>query len=244
MEDIAIELKNINKSFTIHHEKSNSLFNYITSFYKKKNQEKLQVLKNISFVVKKGETVGVIGLNGCGKTTILKIISSIYFPDKGKLTINGKVIPILELGTGFNPELTAKENIVIYGIILGFSKKEITRKIDSIIQFADLEKFLDTKLKKFSSGMIARLAFSTAINVDPDILLIDEVLSVGDISFQEKSFNAFMEFKKREKTIIFVSHSLNQIKEICDKVIWLNNGVIQEMGETELVLKKYIESIK
>jgi ABC-type polysaccharide/polyol phosphate transport system ATPase subunit len=151
------------------------------------------------------------------------------------------VTPFLELGTGFNGELTARDNIIIYGVILGFTKKQIEEKIESIAKFSEIERFLDTKLKNFSSGMIIRLEFSTAIQVDPDILLVDEVLSVGDISFQEKSFNAFMEFKKKGKTIIFVSHAIDQMYDICDKVLWLHDGVIKSYGESRKVIDEYKE---
>ena len=242
MSEYAIILNNVTKKFKIHHEKKNSLYEYVTSFLNRNDTfEEITVLRDVSLSIKKGEMVGILGLNGEGKTTLLKIISQIYTPDSGTAVTYGKVIPFLELGTGFNGELTAKDNIVLYGIILGFTKKEITDKIEEIIKFADLEKFLDTKLKNFSSGMNARLAFSTATSVDPDILLVDEVLSVGDVTFQEKSFNKFMEFKKRGKTIIFVSHSIEQIRKVCDRAVWLHNGTIHEDGEPSKVIEEYIK---
>lgn len=242
MSEYAIILNNVTKKFKIHHEKKNSLYEYVTSFLNRNDTfEEITVLRDVSLSIKKGEMVGILGLNGEGKTTLLKIISQIYTPDSGTAVTYGKVIPFLELGTGFNGELTAKDNIVLYGIILGFTKKEITDKIEEIIKFADLEKFLDTKLKNFSSGMNARLAFSTATSVDPDILLVDEVLSVGDVTFQEKSFNKFMEFKKRGKTIIFVSHSIEQIRKVCDRAVWLHNGTIHADGEPSKVIEEYIK---
>lgn len=235
-----IELKNVTKKFRIHHEKKNSLFEYLTSFYNNKGKyEELYVLRNISLSIKKGEMVGIIGFNGTGKTTLLKIISKIYSPTEGTVITRGKLTPFLELGTGFNGELTARDNIILYGAILGFSKAEIAKRIDDIVQFAELEKFLDTKIKNFSSGMNARLAFSTAIQVDPDILLVDEVLSVGDISFQKKSFEAMMEFKKKQKTILFVSHSIEQVRNLCDRAVLLYNGSILLEGDSETVIKKY-----
>jgi ABC-type polysaccharide/polyol phosphate transport system ATPase subunit len=214
----------------------------LASFFdRKKSFDNLTVLKDVSFNVKKGEMLGIVGFNGSGKTSLLKIIGKIYHPDEGTVITNGMVTPFLELGTGFNGELTARDNIIIYGVILGFTMKEIKEKIDSIAKFAEIERFLDTELKNFSSGMNARLAFSTAIQVDPDIMLVDEVLAVGDISFQEKSFNAFMEFKKKGKTIVFVSHNTEQMKSLCDRVIWLHGGAVQAHGEPNVVINKYKE---
>lgn len=236
----SIIVKNVSKNFRIYHEKRNSFYEYVTSIFNRKNTyENLTVLKDISFSVKKGEMLGIMGFNGSGKTTLLKIIGKIYSPDQGEVLTNGKLVPFLELGTGFNGELTARDNIIIYGVILGFTKKEIKEKIKEIAKFAEIEKFLDTKLKNFSSGMNARLAFSTAIQVNPDIILVDEVLSVGDITFQEKSFNTFMEYKKQGKTIVFVSHNIEQIKKFCDKAIWLHQGRIQEYDRSDIVVEKY-----
>jgi len=240
----AIEIKNVSKKFLIHHERKNSLFEYLATFFKRDStREELQVLNDISFSVKKGEVLGILGLNGSGKTTLLKIISKIYSPDSGSVSVDGQVMPLLELGTGFHPELTARDNIIVYGVILGFNKNEIIKKIENIISFAELEKFLDTKLKNFSSGMGARLAFSTAIEVDPDILLIDEVLSVGDIKFQEKSSQAIMKFKEMGKTLVIVSHSIKQIIKMCDRVIWIDNGKICEDGEPSMVVSKYEQNL-
>lgn len=240
MDDISIDAKNISKQFTIYHDRASTMFEYLNSLlFRKKQSEKLDVLRDVSFKVKKGEMLGIIGFNGSGKTTLLKIIANIMKPNSGKIIVSGKVIPLLELGTGFNGELTAKENIMLYGLLLGFKKKEIEKKIQEIIKFAELEKFLDTKLKNFSTGMYARLAFSTAIQVDPDILLVDEVLSVGDISFQEKSFKEFQKFKESKKTIIFVSHNLEQVKTTCDRVLWLHNGKIKSSGEPTDVINDF-----
>lgn len=239
-DDDSIILQNISKSFSIYHENRDSIYGYLTSVLgRKKSSDKLVVLDDISFSVKKGEMLGIIGFNGSGKTTLLKIIAQIYTPDKGNVVANGTITPLLEIGTGFNRELSARENIITYGIILGFTKKEMTEKITEIVKFAELEKFLDTKVKNFSAGMNARLAFSTAIQVDPDILLLDEILSVGDILFREKSFNALMDFRKREKTIVFVSHSIDQVESLCDKVMWLHNGKIQDYGKPSDVIKRY-----
>jgi len=238
--EFSIVVKNVSKPFKIYHEKRNTLYEYFTSFFSKKNSiEKLDVLKDVSFNVKKGEMLGLLGFNGSGKTTLLKIIAKIYAPDNGEVLTSGRITPFLELGTGFNGELTARDNIIIYGVILGFSKKEINQKIEEIARFADVERFLDTKLKNFSSGMNARLAFSTALQVNPDIMLVDEVLSVGDINFQQKSFEAFMDFKRKGKTIVFVSHSPDLIERLCDRAIWIHEGKILSQGNPSEVIKEY-----
>ncbi|TAK20584.1 MAG: ABC transporter ATP-binding protein [Nitrosarchaeum sp.] len=240
---MVLEIKNLSKVFKIYHEKNNTIFEFIVSSFKRsKKFEHLDVLKNVSFNVRKGEMLGIIGSNGSGKSTLLKIIANILIPDSGQVSITGKVIPLLEIGTGFNGELTARDNVILYGLLLGFSKKEILNKLEKIIKFAELENFVDTKLKNFSTGMYARLAFSTAIEVNPDILLIDEVLSVGDESFQHKSFKKFLEFKSKGKTLIFVSHNLEQVKKLCDNVLWLKNGHVESYGEPEKVIKDYLDS--
>lgn len=236
----SIILKNISKKFLVYHENRDSVYGYLTLIIdRKKSSDELVVLDDISFSVKKGEMLGIIGFNGSGKTTLLKIIAKIYTPDKGSVVTNGTVTPLLELGTGFNRELSARENIITYGVILGFTKKEMIEKIREIARFAGLEKFLDTKVKNFSAGMNAKLSFSTAIQVDPDILLLDEILSVGDILFQEKSFNALMDFRRKGKTIVFVSHSIDQVERVCDKVMWLHNGKIRDYGQPSDVIEKY-----
>lgn len=237
----SIELKNISKSFKLKHEKRNSIYEYITGLIKKNSVEELSVLNDVSFSVKKGQMLGVLGFNGSGKTTLLKIIAKIYQPDSGTVITSGKITPFLGLGVGFNGELTARDNIILYGTILGLPKKQINEKIDSIIKFAGLERFVDTKLKKFSSGMNARLAFSTAMEVDPDILLVDEVLSVGDISFRAKSFDKLLDFKRKGKTVVLVTHALKQIKENCDLVIWLHEGMIRQFGNPDYVVEEYFK---
>ena len=235
-----IELNDVSKSFILSHEKKYSVYEYLTSLFNKNNKtETLTVLKNISLFVKKGEMVGLIGLNGSGKTTLLKILAKIYTPSEGKVITKGRIIPFLELGTGFNPELNAIDNIIAYGVLLGFTKNEILNRTDKIAKFAELEKFMDTKLKTFSSGMYARLAFSIAIEVNPDILLVDEVLSVGDLAFQKKSFDAFINFKRLGKTIIFVSHNIEQVRDFCDRVIFLRNGSIHSQGNPDTVIDDY-----
>ena len=236
----SIELKNVFKTFQIFHEDRRTVYEYISSILKRKNRvDKLKILDDVSFSVKKGEVLGIIGFNGSGKTTLLRIIGKILVPDDGLVETDGKITPFLELGTGFDGDLTARDNIIIYGTILGFNKSQIREKINDIAKFAELERFLDTKLKNFSSGMNARLAFSTAIQVNPDILLVDEVLSVGDISFQQKSFQTFLDFKKRRKTILFITHSTSQIEEFCDKALWLHEGKIKAFGKAKSVINEY-----
>ena len=246
-EEISIIVKNLSKTFKIQHERPTSVFSYFSTIHKQKSVEKLTILKDISFSIKKGETVGIIGLNGCGKSTLLKILTRIYRQDSGTVQINGKVTPFLELGTGLNGELTARENIIIYGIILGLSKKQMIGKIDEIAKFGEIQNFLDTKLKNFSAGMNARLAFSTAIHVEPDIMLIDEVLSVGDLSFQKKCTDVFLDFKKKGKTILFVSHAIQQVKSLSDRVLWLHDGAVREFGEPDMIIdnyRKFVDAIQ
>jgi len=241
--DNVIEIKNATKTFFIDHEKRNTLYEYLTNIFRKKQKEKIVILDNVSLSIKKGEILGILGLNGAGKTTLLKIISNIYKLDSGTVQTKGQIIPLLELGIGFNPEMTAKDNIITYGLILGFTKKQITQKIDEIVKFAELENFLDTKLKNFSSGMNARLAFATAVQINPDIILLDEILSIGDIPFQRKSFDSIMKFKESGKTIIFVSHALEQIERICNRVILLHQGKIIADGEPKTVIEKYMDIV-
>lgn len=242
MNDIAIKVENLTKTFRIYHEKRNSFYEAISGFFsKKKYYEELLVLNKISFEVKKGEMFGIIGRNGMGKTTLLRLMAEIYKPNSGKIIVNGTLIPLLGLGVGFNGEMTARDNVIFYGKLLGLSKKEIESKVKDIIEFSELERFEDTKLKSFSSGMYARLGFATAVQVDPDIVLADEVLSVGDIGFQKKCYKTFLEFKKKKKTIVLVTHDLNVIRNNCDKVMFLNDGKIVKIGEPQPVINEYLE---
>lgn len=244
MSEFAVKVNNVSKTFRIYHEKRNSVYESIVGWFsKQKYFENLEVLKNLSFSVKKGEMFGIIGKNGAGKTTLLRIIAGIYKPDKGTVLINGSLIPLLTLGIGFQPELTARTNVIQYGILLGFKKKEITKRINEIIQFAELEKFADIKLKNFSAGMYARLAFSTAIQVDPDVLLIDEVLYTGDLGFQQKCFETIQSYRKRGKSIILVTHNLESVQGQCDRAMFLNQGLINSIGKPEEVIKAYTSSL-
>lgn len=202
---------------------------------------KLVALDNISFEVSKGEVLGIIGLNGSGKTTLLRTIGGIYKPTSGMVQVNGKLAPLLQIATGFNNELVARENIVLYGMLMGIPKPKIEAQIDSIIKFAELEKFSEMKVLHYSSGMKARLAFATALQINPDILLVDEILSVGDVSFKEKSFDAFLSFKKKGKTILFTSHSKSMISKLADRALLLHNGKMITIGNTDEVIKRYDE---
>jgi ABC-type polysaccharide/polyol phosphate transport system ATPase subunit len=242
MDEITISIKNVSKKFRLYHEKRNSIYEAISGFFsKKKYYEDLTVLDDISVDIKKGEMFGIIGRNGIGKTTLLRLIAGIYKPNSGKITVNGSLIPFLGLGTGFNVELTARDNVILYGKLLSFSKKEIESKLQKIVEFAELEKFIDTKLKNFSSGMYARLAFATAVQVDPDIILMDEILSVGDIGFQKKSHDTFLSFKERGKTIVLVTHDLKVVLENCTRAMFLNDGKIEAIGNPQEVVDKYTE---
>lgn len=240
MNDSAVILEDVSKSFRISQVKNQAIFNYIFSLNKgRKDDEELCVLDSISLDVKKGEIIGIMGRNGSGKTTLLKLVAGILKPDSGKIITNGEITPFLEIGTGFNPELTASENIIIYGVIMGFSKKSIESKVQNVLKFAELEKFANTPLKHFSSGMYARLAFASAVQVDPDIMLVDEVLAVGDISFKKKSFETFSTFKNKKKTIILVSQDIKSIKDLCDRVIILENGKIVFNGKPDVGTEFY-----
>ena len=224
-----IEVNNISKKFKI---SEKSLFGKNDYFW---------ALKEISFSVQKGEMLGIIGLNGSGKTTLLRLISGIFKPTSGKIFVNGTLAPILHIGTGFNGELNAKDNILSYGMLLGMSKKQILQKITSIINFAGVEGFENMKLSHYSSGMKARLAFSTVKEINPDILLVDEVLSVGDRVFKEKSFKEFMNFKRKGKTILYTTHNLDKVSDLSDRVLLLDKGKLITIGEPKETIEKYKE---
>ena len=239
MEENSIELEHVSKSFKIYTEKIDTFFDRLKNPFKKDRFLRIPILQDANFSIKKGEMFGIIGRNGMGKTTLLKLIAGIYKSDYGKIRTYGNLVPLLELGIGFNPERTARNNIILYGKILGFSGKEIESKVDNIIKFAELEDFADTIVRNFSAGMFARLAFSTAMQVNPDILLVDEILSVGDLSFQKKSFDAFNSLRKNKKTIVYVSHNLPSVSELCDRVLVLNDGKIEFIGNPDEAIEIY-----
>jgi len=236
-EDYAIIVENISKKFKIPLEKKTTLIERITSG--RQRYQELWALRNITFTVKKGETLGIIGENGSGKSTLLKIIAGVLQPDTGTVKVKGKIAPFLELGVGFQPELTAEDNVRLYGAIMGMTRNQIENKFEEIFKFAELEKFREMKLKNFSSGMYARLAFATAIATNPDILLIDEVLAVGDERFQKKCFEKMNEFRKLGKTILLVSHDLNSIMRMCKNAVLLKNGLCLKKGDVSFVVDAY-----
>jgi len=245
MADLAIKVSNVTKTFRLFHEKRNTVYETVSGFFnKKKYFETLLVLDNISFEVKKGEMFGIIGRNGIGKTTLLRLLSGIYKPNSGKISIDGSLVPFLGLGSGFQVEMTATENVILYGKLLGIPRKKIEENVNEVMKFAELERFADTKLKNFSSGMYARLAFATAVQVDPQIILIDEILAVGDIGFKKKSFETFLSYRKRKKSIVLVTHDLNAIRENCDRAMFLNDGKIVEIGEPQQVTESYTDLFK
>lgn len=238
----AIRVKNISKKYKIYNSEKNRLGQIINPF-NKNTQKEFIALNNISFDVNEGEILGIIGSNGSGKSTLLKILAGVCFKTSGELFIKGKVASILELGTGFNNELTGIENIYLNASIMGIGKEEINKIKDDIINFVDIGEFINYPIKTYSSGMYARLAFAVAIHVNPDILIVDEILSVGDIEFQNKCMDKFKEFKSLGKTIIYVSHGLDAVQNYCEKAIWLEKGEIKEIGSAIEVVEKYYKNI-
>lgn len=240
MSDNVIEVKDVWKKFKIYHDKPHTLKDKVL-FWNRNKYEVRWVLEDISFEVKKGESIGIIGKNGSGKSTLLKLLTKIIYPNKGSINMKGRVAGLLELGAGFHPDLSGRDNIYINASIFGHSKKEIDKVFQTIVDFAELQDFIDNPVRTYSSGMYMRLAFAVAINIHADILLIDEILAVGDISFQEKCLNKLKEIKKSGVTIVIVSHSLEQIERFCDKSIWIHSGQIAALGKCEVVHKKYKE---
>lgn len=236
----AIEVRNVTKKFKMYFDKGKMLKERAIS-WKRNQYEDRWVINGISFDIKKGEAVGLIGHNGCGKSTTLKLLTRIMYPTSGSIEINGRVSSLLELGAGFHPDLSGRENIYINASIFGLTKNEIDKRIDDIIEFSELEEFIDNPVRTYSSGMYMRLAFSVAINVDADILLIDEILAVGDVNFQAKCLNKLMEIKQGGTTVVLVSHSTGQIEQICDRSIWIHDGVIALDGDAHTVDDEYLK---
>ena len=243
--EFAIDCKDLGVRFKKFREKKRMLrWTIINLMRERKSIDYFWALKDVSFSIKPGETYGIIGGNGSGKSTLLKLLSGIIKADKGSLKVQGKISALLELGAGFQADLTGRENIYLNGSILGLSRDEISRRLDEIIRFSELETFVDTPVKHYSSGMYMRLGFAIAVNVDPEILLIDEVLAVGDQSFQAKCIERIQDFKRKGKTIVFVSHDLNTVSKLCNRAIWLNNGKVAARGTTQRVIDFYQETMQ
>jgi len=241
MEDTAIKVEGVSKIFKLPHEKNTSVKSVLINFHKRDRSYEMQkALQDMSFEVKKGEFFGIVGRNGSGKSTLLKLLAGIYVPTSGAIQVNGSLTPFIELGVGFNTELTGRENIFLNGALLGFNRKEMHKMYKDIVDFAELEKFMDQKLKNYSSGMQVRLAFSIAIRAKSDILLIDEVLAVGDANFQAKCFKYFRTLKREKQTVVFVSHDMAAVQEFCDRAMLIDDGNVQYIGGTNEVASRYM----
>ncbi len=238
--DIAIEVNDVDKSFKVYYDKANTLKERIL-FWNRNRHEVREVLSDITLTIRKGETVALVGINGSGKSTLLKLMTQIIYPNKGTIKTYGKLVSLLELGAGFHPDFSGRENIYFNASIFGLSKKEIDARLDDIISFSELGEYIDNPVRTYSSGMYMRLAFSIAINVDAEILLIDEILAVGDQHFQERCYEKMMELKKEGKTMVFVTHSMSAVKKFCDRAVWLSNGRIRMDGNTEDVVNEYLK---
>lgn len=236
----AMIVDDVSKKFKIYYDKPNTLKERLV-FWNRTKLNYHQVLKDINIKIKKGETVALIGVNGSGKSTLLKLMTKIIYPTTGKIITNGKLTSLLELGAGFHPDFTGRENIYFNASIFGLTASEIDKRVQDIIDFSELGEFIDTPVRTYSSGMYMRLAFSVAINVDAEILLIDEILAVGDQHFQDKCFEKLEELKKSDKTIVIVSHSLDAVKKLCDRGIWIYNGEVKKDGNIKKVIDEYLK---
>ncbi len=242
MRERAIVFEGVHKSYPLYYHITGGFKNFLFNFPKSITQfitTRYDVLKGVSFEVLRGETFGIIGRNGAGKSTTLGLIAGVLKPSSGAVTVQGRVSPLLELGAGFNPELTGRENIVLNGVLMGLTRAEVVRRIGEIIEFSELGNFIDQPIRMYSSGMLARLGFSVVALLDPEILLIDEVLAVGDADFQKKCLSKMMQFKKNGVTMIFVSHSLKDVEEICDRAVWIDNQRIRMLGPAREVVNGY-----
>jgi ABC-2 type transport system ATP-binding protein len=240
----AIEVHDVAKRFKLIHERNSTLKAMVFNGFKRTVHEEFWALKGVSFDVKEGSTYGLVGHNGSGKSTLLKCMARIYRPNRGDITMRGRVSALLELGAGFHPELSGRENVYLNGSILGMTKREIDKRFDDIVSFAGLEDFIDTPVKNYSSGMFVRLGFSVAITVEPDILMVDEVLAVGDESFQLRCMEKFAELRRSGRTIVIVSHGLDAVRNICDRAAWLDHGSLMKEGEAHDVVTAYLESVR
>ena len=239
----AIELRDIHKRFRIPHEKHTTLTERLLASFRPRTYEQFEALRGVNFTVEKGSAVGVIGGNGSGKSTLLKIISGLLPPDRGSVSVDGSLSALLELGLGFNNELTVRENVELYAAVLGYPRREVHRRVDAAIDFADLERFRDAKLKNLSTGMRARLGFATALQAESDILLLDEILAVGDADFQLKCLRVFEDLKRQRRTMVLVTHDLRQVQRFCDEAVWLQDGLIAAAGDPDDVIRTYVATI-
>ena len=240
----AIIVDNVSMKFNLSKEKVDSLKDYIIKSIKKEiKYNEFWALQNVNFEVQKGDRVGILGLNGAGKSTLLKVIAGVFKPTEGKVIRNGRLVPLLELGAGFDPQYTGRENIYLYGAMLGYSKKFIEEKFDEIVEFSELKEFIDVPIKNYSSGMAARLGFAIATVVRPDILICDEVLSVGDYAFQQKCEQRMSDMRKNGTTLLYVSHSIESVKSVCDHALWLDKGTVKMIGDVETVGDAYMEAL-
>lgn len=240
-ENYSIIIEDVYKTFNVYLDKANTIKEKMLFLFSRNKKQKREVLKGVNAKIRKGEVVALIGVNGSGKSTLLKLLTKIIYPNKGKIQTNGKLTSLLELGAGFHPDFSGRENIYFNASIFGLTRKEIDARLEEIIEFSELRNFIDNPVRTYSSGMYMRLAFSVAINVDADILLIDEILSVGDEHFQNKCFEKMKELKKQGKTMVFVTHSMEAVKKLCDRTIWLKDGKIKMDGETNEVVDEYIK---
>ena len=243
-EEYAIIVEDVHKTFSVYLDKANTIKEKLLFLFSRNRKEKREVLKGINLKIKKGESVALIGVNGGGKSTLLKLMTKIIYPNKGKITINGKLTSLLELGAGFHPDFSGRENIYFNASIFGLTKKEIDDRLEDIIEFSELKDYIDNPVRTYSSGMFMRLAFSVAINVNADILIIDEILSVGDQHFQDKCYRKMKELTQQGKTMVFVTHSLQSVSDLCNRAVWLHEGKIQLDGNSQEVIQKYVEATK
>jgi len=234
----SIKVENLYKKFDLN-KTPDTLKDFLINLKNNTNKEEYWVLNDVNMTINKGEAIGIIGKNGSGKSTLLKILSSILYPTKGEVKVNGKISSLLELGAGFKPDYSGRENVYLNASILGYSKKEIDKKFDSIVKFAELEDFIDQPVRNYSSGMYMRLAYSIAVSTNPDILIVDEILAVGDKNFKDKGLNRILDLKTQGTTILLVSHSEAMVKKVCDRVIWLEDGKVRRNGDIEEIYHEY-----
>ncbi len=243
MSDPVIVFDNVSKSYPLYHHVRGGLKNFLFNLPKAMSTLRtphFEALRDISFEVSQGETLGIIGKNGAGKSTLLGLIAGVLKPNKGLVTVKTRVSPLLELGAGFHPDLTGHENIILNGVLMGLRRDEVLKKLDEIIDFSEIEDFIDQPIRTYSSGMLARLGFSVVANLDPEMLLIDEILAVGDTKFQSKCIDRMTYFKRTNVTMVFVSHHMPNIEKICDRVMWIENHVVKMIGDTKTVVKSYV----